>query len=178
MGSMSPAPEVNPIREFLRRLIFSPAARYPADPRAVFMLAFSVFVGATALALEAAPATLNSLLPHWAVALWGIMLTLGSFITLAGMTRQSPNGIIVEQIGSAMVAVTTTYYAALATYVVGVDAIQSVGIVAAWGISCAIRYAQLQSLLNTGIHKAQGLEDGREIERAIQERVKEIRNDG
>lgn len=141
-------------RDFFRRLIFSPAARYPADPRAVFMLAFSVFVGATALALEAAPDSLNSLLPHWGVILWGSLLTLGSAMTLVGMTRQSPNGIIVEQLGSATVSVTTLYYSILATYVVGWSAMQTVGIVAAWGISCGIRYAQLQALLVRGITEA------------------------
>ena len=157
MGSMSADFVDDPkhqTRDFFRRLLFSPAARYPADPRAVFMLAFSVFTGGTAFLLDAAPESLNSLLPHWAVLIWGVLLTLGSATTLGGMTRQSPNGIIVEQIGSVMVAATTLYYAVIATYVVGWSAMQTVGIVAAWGLSCVIRYLQLQALLNRGIVEA------------------------
>lgn len=128
-------------------MIFKPAARYPADPRAVFLLVLSVFTGLTALAVDAAPQTLNSVLPHWAVLLWGILLVVGSVVTLVGMAYQSVNGVVLEQIGSVAVGVTTVYYSILALWVAGVDAAQPVGIILAWGVACLIRWVQLQALL-------------------------------
>lgn len=129
-------------------MIFKPAARYPADPRAVFILALSVFSGMTALALGAAPETLDSLLPHWAVTTWAVLLTAGSVLTLGGMARQTLGGIILEQIGSVTVGAATVFYAGLALWIVGPNALQSVGIVMAWGVACFVRWGQLQVLLH------------------------------
>lgn len=136
---------------------FKPAARYPADPRAVFILALSVFSGITALALEVAPESLEALIPYWGVILWGTLLASGSAVTLIGMARQTVNGIITEQVGSVMVGATTIFYSVLALYTSGsaLDAIQTVGIVLAWGLSCLVRWAQLQSLINDAAKRAQ-----------------------
>ena len=125
-----------------------PAARYPADPRAVFILALSVFSGLTALTLEAAPNTLEALLPNWGVVLWAVLLTLGSVVTLVGMVRQTLNGIIAEQVGSVMVGATTVFYSVLVIVVVGRNAIQTVGIILAWGLACFLRWLQLQLLID------------------------------
>ena len=135
-------------------MIFKPAARYPADPRAVFILALSVFSGVTALAVEAAPRSLSALLPEWGLTLWSMCLVLGSATTLIGMLFQSVNGIITEQIGSVMVGVATIFYATIALWFAGVDAIQTVGIILAWGLACLIRWAQLQALLKDIYRKA------------------------
>lgn len=135
-------------------MIFKPAARYPADPRAVFILALSVFSGMTALAVEAAPKSLSALLPEWGLTLWSMCLVLGSATTLIGMLFQSVNGIITEQIGSVMVGVSTIFYATIALWFAGVDAIQTVGIILAWGLACLIRWAQLQALLKDIYRKA------------------------
>lgn len=161
-----------PTRRFLRKhfgLVFKPAARYPADPRAVFILALSIFGGLTALALNAAPGTLNSILPHWAIMIWGLTLTLGSAATLGGMVRQSLTGIIVEQVGSVMVGVACIYYSALAVLVAGLDAVQTVGIVAAWGGACLIRWVQLQALISEAQRKALLNEFDRAVSQKIQD---------
>jgi len=135
--------------------MFKPAARYPADPRAVFILALSVFTGCTALALGAAPESLDSLLPHWVVLGWGLLLTAGSAMTLAGMMVQSVNGIVTEQVGSVTVAATTIFYSVLAIKEVGPDALQNVGIILAWGVACGIRWVQLQVLINDAVARAE-----------------------
>lgn len=132
----------------LANMVFKPAARYPADPRAVFILALSVFSGITSLAIEQAPETLQSVLPYWVVVAWGVLLTVGSAITLAGMARQTVNGIVTEQIGSVTVAATTIFYSGIAFWQIGASAIQAVGIILAWGLSCGIRWFQLQALIN------------------------------
>lgn len=133
----------------LGKLIYKPAARYPADPRAVFILALSVFSGLTALALQVAPQSLEASLPAWGVIVWGVVLCTGSAVALAGMPFQTVNGIVAEQVGSVMVGVATTYYAVLAMVVIGPSSMQSVGIILAWGLACFIRWAQLQALINT-----------------------------
>lgn len=137
------------------RMIFKPAARYPADPRAVFILALSVFSGATALALKAAPESLEAVLPTWGVILWGAMLSLGSLITLVGMAFQNMNGIVLEQIGSVTVGATTIFYSSLALWVIGPDAIQTIGIILAWGLACFVRWIQLQILIHSAIKRQQ-----------------------
>lgn len=147
-----------PTRRFLRRnfgVFFRPAARYPADPRAVFILALSVFSGLTVLALGAAPRSLDELLPEWGVTLWSLGLTIGSGVTLWGIARQTINGILLEQVGSVMVAVTTIYYSTLAILIVGWDALQSISIIAAWGLACGIRWIQLQALIAHGASEAE-----------------------
>lgn len=136
------------------RMIFKPAARYPADPRAVFILALSVFSGLTALVLQVAPDSLEALLPEWGVFVWGSLLAAGSAITLWGMAFQSVNGIVLEQIGSAMVGATTVFYSTLIFLVVGPEAVQSVGIIMAWGLACFIRWIQLQILLHNSMKRA------------------------
>lgn len=135
-------------------MIFKPAARYPADPRAVFILALSVFSGITALALDAAPDTLEATLPHWAVYTWGILLSLGSAVTLLGMWRQTVNGIIIEQVGCIMIAATTIFYSGIAFWQLGAGALQNVGIIMAWGLSCILRWVQLQILINNAAARA------------------------
>lgn len=135
-------------------MIFKPAARYPADPRAVFILALSVFSGFAALALKEAPDSLNALLPAWAVVGWGSLLTLGSAITLYGMARQTVNGIILEQIGCVTVASTTIFYSGIVFWTLGLSAVQSVGIILAWGLSCGLRWIQLQVLINDSASRA------------------------
>lgn len=154
-------------------MIFKPAARYPADPRAVFILALSVFSGLTALVLEQAPDSLLSVLPRWAVVTWGVMLTLGSLITLVGMKYQSVNGILAEQFGSALVAATTIFYSGVVFVVVGGAGIQTVGIILAWGLACTLRWIQLQVLIHNGIKRAEKIAVLQALEDAFQERQAE-----
>lgn len=139
----------------MANMIFKPAARYPADPRAVFILALSVFAGLTAIALQIAPESLEALLPKWGVVTWGVILTGGSAITLGGMAFQTVNGIIAEQIGSAMVGAATIFYSGLILYMVGLSALQNVAIILAWGLACFLRWVQLQILIHSAVKRAE-----------------------
>ena len=154
-------------------MIFKPAARYPADPRAVFVLALSVFGGLTALLLQVAPESLDALLPPWAVIMWGVILATGSAVALAGMAFQSVNGIITEQVGNVMVSAATVFYSAVAFLVVGVSAIQSVGIVLAWGLACGIRWIQLQVLIRNAVQRQAKVETLKRIHAEIERRAAE-----
>lgn len=128
-------------------MIFKPAARYPADPRVVFIFALSVFSGITTLTVKAAPQSLESVLPQWAVMTWGIILCLGSLIALIGISRNTLNGVIFEQVGSVMVAAATIFYSIVALMVVGLPSFSVTGIVLAWGIANLVRWIQLQMLI-------------------------------
>lgn len=150
-------------------MIFKPAARYPADPRAVFILALSVFSGLTALALEAAPDSLESLVPRWGVVVWGALLCLGSATTLLGMARQTVWGIIAEQIGSVMIGATTVFYSTLAFYTLGPSALQSVGIIMAWGLACLYRWGQLQALINSTFREQTQIQDDAELRQNVKD---------
>lgn len=130
-------------------MIFQPASRFPADPRAVFILAFSVFVGIIALALDAEPGTLESVMPRWGVLVWGVTLVGGSATALTGMWLQTVNGIIIEQVGSVAVAVSTTFYGIMLIWIAGPPAYMSAGIIMAWGIACGLRWIQLQILIES-----------------------------
>lgn len=130
-------------------MIFKPAARYPADPRVVFIFALSVFSGITTLTVKAAPQSLESVLPTWAVMTWGIILCLGSLISLVGIARNSANGVLLEQVGSVMVAAATIFYSVVALMVVGVASLSVTGIVLAWGLANLVRWIQLQVLINS-----------------------------
>lgn len=152
-----------PTRRFLRRF-FKPAARYPADPRVVFILALSVFGGLGALALNAAPESLEAVLPSWAVVTWGILLVLGSALALIGILIKTNIGVLIEQVGSVIVGVTTVYYSTIAILLVGADALQNIGIILAWGLACFIRWGQLQVLINDVIGHAIRLRLQKEIE--------------
>lgn len=129
------------------RNLLRPAERYPADPRAVFILALSVFSGLGALVAEEAPESLAAALPEWGIFIWSLGLGLGSFFALAGLTRDSVNGIIVEQVGSVMVAAATIFYSVIALWIIGGGAGQPIMIILGWGVACAIRWGQLQLLL-------------------------------
>lgn len=117
----------------------------------MFILALSVFSGLTAFVLGSAPESLESLLPEWALYIWGGTLALGSAVALAGMASQSVNGIITEQIGNAMVAAATIFYSLIVLWVIGFSAIQTVGIILAWGLACALRWGQLQLLIRSAM---------------------------
>ena len=130
------------------RHLLQPAERYPADPRAVFILALSVFSGLLSLAAEESPGTLESTVPEWGIVLWGVGLGFGSLLALLGLTRDTVNGIVIEQVGSVMVGVAAMFYSAIALWVVGGSAGQPVMIILGWGIACLIRWIQLQLLLN------------------------------
>lgn len=152
-------------------LSFKPAARYPADPRVVFILALSIFSGLTALALGTAPESLEAAIPSWAVTSWSAVLCLGSIIAMGGMVRQTANGVIAEQIGSVMVGVAAIFYPVIAVATVGWSVVQVVGVIFAWGVACLWRWGQLQALLRDA-SKRQAKEDAiQRIHREIEARL-------
>lgn len=137
------------------RNLLRPAVRYPADPRAVFILALSVFSGFTTILVEAGPQTLESLMPRWGVVVWGVCLGLGSLLALVGLARDTDWGIVTEQVGCVMVGVATIFYSILGLYVLGPQASSVISIVLGWGLACILRWYQLQLLIHDTVEERQ-----------------------
>lgn len=149
-------------------MIFKPAAREPVDPRAVFILVASAMAGCLAIALGAAPDSLGAVLPGWGVKVWSVAVVVGSVTTLVGMAKAGVTGIVTEQVGSALIAGSTLLYSWIAFGHVGHDALQSVGIVTAWGAACGLRWIQLYLLL----HSAASEKRRRDVIESIRRRAR------
>lgn len=164
-----------PRRRTMGRMPFAPATRYPADPRAVFVLGMCVTSGVGQLIVAGTPASLEEELPVWGIAVWGALLLVGSVVTLAGMARQTNGGIIAEQIGSAVVGVATLFYIGVAILALRWDAVSMpFGLVLGWGLSCFWRWGQLQSLIQQNLRTRRLVE----LEERVRARVSEEQGRG
>ena len=127
------------------------ASRYPADPRAVFVLGLAVASGLPLMLFRVQPGSIERLMPTWVVFLWGLFLVIGSALSLVGMSMarkdKESDGAIVEQIGSVAVGAATVFYAASQLFAVGAEAAWGASIILAFGISCFWRWYQLQKLI-------------------------------
>lgn len=129
----------------------TPAARYPADPRAVFVLAACVAAGLPLVFAGATPGSVAAQLDRFWVVVWGAMLAVGALMSLIGTLRMDVNGIILEQIGSVSVGGATVIYGSAIVAQVQWAGSVPAAIVFGWGLSCFWRWGQLQALL----HKAE-----------------------
>jgi hypothetical protein len=126
----------------------TPAARYPPDPRAVFILALCVVSGVPLIFADATPGSINSQLdPVWVV-IWGIMLAAGALVNLIGTLKLDVNGVILEQIGSVAVGGASLLYSVAIFMSVQWKGFIPAAIVLGLGVSCFWRYGQLQALLH------------------------------
>lgn len=133
----------------------TPAARYPADPRAVFVLAACVVSGVASLTTGATPGSIQEQLdPVWIVA-WGAMIGLGGLVTLVGTFKLNANGVILEQVGCTIVACATGVFAAAAWLTAGQTALYAGLFQLMFGVACLWRAGQLQGLINQSVRRAQ-----------------------
>lgn len=125
----------------------TPAVRYPPDPRALFVLLLCVVVGVPLVFANATPSSIAAQLDPPLVVAWGLMLSGGSLMTLLGAVRQSPGGVILEQVGSVALGVACLLYGGAIWVSVGVVGVVPLGIVAAFGLASLWRWGQLQAYL-------------------------------
>lgn len=140
----------------------TPAARYPPDPRAVFILALCVISGIPLIFANATPGSINTQLDSTWVVIWGIMLTAGALVNLIGTLKLDVNGVILEQIGSVAVGGASFVYAGAIFTAVQWKGSVPAAIILGLGVSCFWRYGQLQALLRKAEQAATDakLEDG------------------
>lgn len=132
------------------RLGLNAAARHPLDPRAVYVLGLATVAGVVLLFTGAEPGSIEALLPKWGVALWAMALVGGSVLTLIGMSRQTVDGVITEQVGSVATGVACVMYASAMILVGGMHALLPASFVLGFGAACFVRWGQLQKLLVEG----------------------------
>lgn len=94
-----------------------PASRHPFQ---FWMLTAAVFAGTSALLTEAAPATLESLIPQWTVYVWSFLLITGGALGLpAGFWKDRLTGLLLERIALASLAAACFVYAIVLLAVAG-----------------------------------------------------------
>jgi hypothetical protein len=64
------------------------------------------------------------------------------------------------------------FYSTVIFYTVGPQSVQTVGIIAAWGLACFVRWIQLQVLLHNGVKRAQKQEYLAKISEEIESRYR------
>lgn len=143
----------------LRAAFTTPAVRYPPDPRALFLLILLVIVGVPLIFANATPGTIASQLDApWVVA-WGVMLSGGSALSLLGAVRQTPNGVIAEEVGSVALGFACLIYGCAIWGKVGWAGSVPMGILLALGVASIVRYFQLRAYLRNVERQAQQIRD-------------------
>lgn len=125
----------------------TPAARYPADPRVVFILVLCVANGIPLAFKGATPGTIAAQLDPPLVVIWGILLTFGALTTLVGTLKQNVNGVIYEQIGSVAVGGAAVMYGGAIFASLQWRGSTPALFVLGFGLACFWRWGQLQRFL-------------------------------
>jgi hypothetical protein len=136
----------------------TPAARYPADPRAVWVMALFVLSGILLVFVGATPGSINAQLdPVWVV-IWGLMLVLGALTTLVGIAKLDTDGILLEQVGSVSMGGACVVYAGAIFGTVGWAGSVPALVVGGFGLASFWRWGQLQALISQGKRAAEEAE--------------------
>lgn len=140
----------------------APAARYPADPRAIFILILCTLSGIPLVIADATPGSIEEQLDAVWVVVWGVMLAGGSLVTLIGALKTDVNGIILEQVGSVALGAASVLYGGAILVMVGLNGSVPAAFVLGWGLSCFWRWGQLQALMVTAERVATEAREGDE----------------
>lgn len=134
----------------------TPAARYPADPRVIFILIACMVSGIAFIAGGATPGTVESKLDKGWIIVWGLMIGLGGLVTLAGTVRLDVTGIVWEQVGSLALFGGTLVYAVAVWSTVGQSGLYPGLFQLSFGVASLWRWGQLQSHLLEARRRAGG----------------------
>lgn len=109
----------------------------------------------TLLGVTPRPGSINYLMPGWMAVGWSAFLAGGAALTLLGIYwRERATGLIMEQLGLALVGVMSVAYAVCVLYVTGLDSGVGAAIVGGFGVSCLRRYWQIQQVLDS-VHEVE-----------------------
>ncbi len=125
----------------------SMAGRHPFE---IFTLILGFITGLPRLfGAIPAPNSITALLPPVLVLAWSFVLVAGCGVALAGVWwRSRAIGLILEQLGLAFVGVACLVYSSVALISLGLNASIPIGIVAAFGVSCLVRWRQIQRTID------------------------------
>lgn len=126
------------------------SGRHPFEIFTLFLMFITSFP--TVLGIAPPPGSINASMPPWMVFTWSCVLLAGSTTALIGIyMRNRGIGLLTEQFGLAVVGVAACIYAG-AVAVVGFGGPVSVAIVLGFGVSCLVRWYQIQKAVNGVIH--------------------------
>jgi hypothetical protein len=125
----------------------SMAGRHPFE---IFTLILGFITGLPRLlGVTPAPNSITAVLPPVLVLAWSFVLVAGCGVALTGVWwRNRAIGLILEQLGLAFVGVACLVYSGVAIIALGPNASIPVGIVAAFGVSCLVRWRQIQRTID------------------------------
>jgi len=122
----------------------------PRDPLAVFLLVLALISGLGFIFDEPSSGSLERSLPHWGQITWGVMLTFGATLSLAGMfwPWQQRDGLLVKRVGMAALAISAMVYAVAIWIQFGWTAALPGALAFFFGYACFLRYR----IINRAIH--------------------------
>jgi hypothetical protein len=125
----------------------SMAGRHPFE---IFTLILGFITGLPRLlGVTPAPNSITAVLPPVLVLAWSFVLVAGCGVALTGVWwRNRAIGLILEQLGLAFVGVACLVYSGVAIIALGPNASIPIGIVAAFGVSCLVRWRQIQRTID------------------------------
>jgi hypothetical protein len=125
----------------------SMAGRHPFE---IFTLILGLVSGLPRLlGVTPAPNSITSLLPPVLVLAWSAVLVIGCATALTGVWwRNRAIGLILEQLGLAFVGVACIVYSGVALISLGPNASIPISIVGAFGVSCLVRWRQIQRTID------------------------------
>jgi hypothetical protein len=125
----------------------SMAGRHPFE---IFTLILGFITGLPRLlGVTPAPNSITAVLPPVLVLAWSFVLVAGCGVALAGIWwKDRAIGLVLEQLGLAFVGVACIVYSGVAIIALGPNASIPVGIVAAFGVSCLVRWRQIQRTID------------------------------
>lgn len=133
---------------------YSDPLRAGRHPFQTYMLVLCLISGIPLMFGQPASATLDALLPTWAVYMWGIGLTLGAVISLIGTympRRDYATALTIERIGLIMVGFAGVGYAVLVLVYAGIHNTVAACIIFGFGISCLIRARDIGKVMRRAI---------------------------
>lgn len=124
-------------------------------PYEVYLLVFTLATSLPALAgLTNPPRTIQLALQPWEARVWAGSLALGALVALVGLAWRRPpkglpvTGLVLEQIGLAFIGAGTIFYSWVALRSTGLDAIQPIGVVLAFGVASFAQSWKISGVLN------------------------------
>lgn len=125
-------------------------------PFQIYMLLLCLFTGLPLLFGRYEPRSIEAQLPGWGVTLWGATLFFGALVALVGIFLPNRvNGLLVEGIGLIATGVAAIIYAVAIIFTIGSAGVVASGIVVGFGISCVVRWFQLNTVLSTFVRGAE-----------------------
>jgi hypothetical protein len=123
------------------------AGRHPFE---IFSLILGLLTGLPrVLGVAPAPNSITAALPPFIVTTWSAVLVAGCAIAIFGIWwHERALGLILEQLGLAMVGVACVVYSGVALASVGISASIPAGIIFAFGASCLVRWRQIQRTID------------------------------